>query len=198
MFIWIIIIFLLCIAFGEIYLAQKKNGYEKDLVIGKLTQEIDNCFGKNKMIKSNDFSVLNGNLRIINIDGDTLNLSDVIFSKTLVFRYSVMNCGACVNQEIENIRRLSTEHKIDGRIIFIAYYKYLRNEIIAYRSMDLGIPIYIVPNNNLCLEIERYNIPYYFTINLDFIISNTFIPERINPNLTDQYLETMFEKVLFN
>lgn len=63
--------------------------------------------------------------------------------------------------------------------------------------MKLNIPIYILPSNNLGIQIEKQNnIPYYFVLNNDLEIRNVFIPDKEKRDLTKEYLRMIIDRVI--
>ena len=169
----------------------------KSLQSHELNIRLKQCAGKDSILNSSEFSILNKKMKIINLNGDTINISDIIKSNTLVFRYSMTNCGACINQEMENIRNLKDQNRIDtDKIIFLAYYQNLRDQIVSYRSMDLDIPIYILTGNDLGFPIEKKNFPYYLVVDSTLCLRNLFIPERNDPKLTMKYVEKICNNIL--
>lgn len=162
-------------------------------IVNGLNSEIENLNKKAKIQIENNFFSLDKGIKLINLRGDTLKLEDVISDKTLVFRYSMLNCGACIQKEFENIIYTNFDRELQKKnIIFIAFYQELRDLIVTYRSLKLDIPIYIVSNNELGMPIEKNNnIPFYFAINENLKVNYVFIPERDKDELTLQYLKSI-------
>lgn len=194
------VIFILLVSFSLVFTQNvnlKKEIELQSLKSHDLNIRLEQFAGKDRILNSSEFSILNKKMKIINLNGDTIKITDVIKSNTLVFRYSMTNCGACINQEMENIRNLKYQKRIDtDKIIFLAYYQNLRDQIVSYRSMDLNIPIYILTENDLGLPIEKKNFPYYFVVDSTLCLRNLFIPERNDAELTMKYVEKICNNVL--
>ena len=157
-----------------------------------LNSEIENLNKKAKIQIENNFFSLDKGIILINMKGDTFKLEDVISDKMLVFRYSMLNCGACIQKEFENINYTKFDKELQRKnIMFIAFYQEIRDLIVTYRSLKLDIPIYIISNNELGMPIEKNNIPFYFAINENLKVNYVFIPERDKNELTLQYLNSI-------
>ena len=93
-------------------------------IVNGLNSEIENLNKKAKIQIENNFFSLDKGIKLINLRGDTLKLEDVISDKTLVFRYSMLNCGACIQKEFENIIYTNFDRELQKKnIIFIAFYQ---------------------------------------------------------------------------
>lgn len=166
--------------------------------IDELKKEITHQTNKARLERSSENLFLNEKLQLTDINNNITNFRDIIHGSTLVFRYSILNCGACVAVEFNNMRELNIDPKIlNDKIIFVSYYEDIRSQIIAYKSMNLKVPMYIIPNNKLGLPIEEHNNnPYYFIISKDLSVSNVFIPDKEHINFTKEYLTIVINRIL--
>jgi hypothetical protein len=188
------VFFLILIVFNVILITKitilNKLVANQEETFSFLRNEID--YYKNKILieRKNDNYVIDRYLKLINLYGDTIYLKDIVDDKKLIFRYSVLDCDACANVEFDNIKSFITKSKFDlNDFILLVYYKNLSDLIKSYRALEIDIPIYIVPNNNLNLPIDAEGIPYYFVIDTTFSISNLFIPKRTEINLTQHFFD---------
>lgn len=166
--------------------------------ISDLENKLKNQGNKQRLELLNENLILNSKISLLDINNDTINLKSIIKKPTLVFRYSILNCGACVAIELNNIQEVIAKYKtLKDRIILISFYQDLRSEIYAYKSLKIKIPMYIIPNNKLGLPIEENNnSPYYFVLNSDLSVSNLFIPERENIDNSKEYLTMIFDRIV--
>lgn len=177
-----------------------KNKISESLgIIDNLKNEVDFFINKIKIENSCNNYSLDENLLVVNINGDSIKVKEIITETKLILRYSVLNCDACVNVELQNLKNLIVESKVEkNKIILFVYYEKLGDLISTYRSLNIDISLYIIPQKKFNLEIEEQNTPYYFIINPALSISNIFIPRKSYNQLTMHYLKSVYENVLIN
>lgn len=134
---------------------------------------------------------LNPLQKLINIQGDSVILRDIVNQKSIILRYSVLNCGECVDAEFEVLK--NNFRLVSDKIIILTYYENIRGLIDTYRKLEkMGlkkVKIYIIPNNKLEIPLDKYNIPSYFITDSGLNIANVFIPDKTNPLLSETYLK---------
>ena len=52
----------------------------------------------------------------------------------------------------------------------------------------INIKMYYLQNEALLIPIDKLNIPYYFCVNSDLMMTNFFIPQKDMPKLSNIYL----------
>lgn len=162
-------------------------------------KEVETMY-ENKFIveKENDNLKLDENIQLINVKGDTLLAKDVFKNKQVVLRYSVLNCGDCIDAETAILA--SMKDRISGEIVIITYFEKIRGLIFDYKKLEkLGlkdIPIYLLVDNKLGIPLEKQNLPYYFNIDSNLNMSNFFIPIKEKPRLSNSYLNFSFKNYL--
>lgn len=132
---------------------------------------------------------------IISEEKDTLLLSSLLTHPKLIYRFSELHCDSCILHEFKNLRKYITAKKLKlNDVIIICYYENVRNLKIFKRINKLqDFQIYNLKNNNLnLLEIEKAQTPYFFMINSQLRISNTFIPIKKDNKRTDNYFKKVF------
>lgn len=108
---------------------------------------------------------------------------------TLVFRYTTLVCMSCV-EKISDVLKKFQEENENIEVIVLATYR--PNEELMFKSICKPHKnVYTVSALNLPLEKE--NVPYFFLLDKDLNVSNTFIPEAGMPKLTKAYLERIKE-----
>ncbi len=141
--------------------------------------------------KGNENLKLDGNLELIDIEGNTVLAKDIIKKNSLVFRFSELNCGACIDAEINAL--VDNKDKIKKDVIFIVYYQDNRNLFVFYKEFQkkglTNIKMYLSPNKGLSIAMDKLNMPYYFCVNSNLVMSNFFIPQKEKPKLSQVYLE---------
>ena len=150
-------------------------------------------FYENKFFveKEHENLKLDENLKLVTIEGDTVLAKDVFNKHKIVFRYSMLNCGSCINAEYNILE--TNNSLIDNQICIIAYYDRVSDLIIDYKKLEQielnNISVYLLPNDELGIPMDRNNTPYYFQINQDLVINNFFVPAKEIPELSDNYLK---------
>ena len=139
-----------------------------------------------------DFS----SFELIDKDGKTTHMNEIAKERPkLVLRISDTNCRTCIVSIISILMSFSTEIDSSDIILFITQSnsKYTK---LLYHDLRLTFPAYIVPHNLVNNKIETLNEPYLFVLYPDSTGRNTFIPEKIFPEITNNYLfriSTIFE-----
>lgn len=154
---------------------------ELDLIIDEYT-DIENRTN-DKVLK--DFS-------IISEKKDTLLLSGLLSHPKLIYRFSELHCDSCIIHEFENLRRKIVKEELDqNNIIILCYYEDPRNLNIFKRINKLqNFEIFNLMNNNIGdLVIDSMGVPYFFVIDNELKIDNTFIPLKEANQRTNNYLE---------
>src|SRR5699024_4166287 len=103
-----------------------------------------------------------------------------IWSKgQLVFRYSSLNCRACIDAEYDQLIELS--NLIEGSdhpISIVAFQDNLRDLYVDQKWAEKeglkGIDFYLLLEDRLGIPMDENNEPYYFQIAPDLTISNFF------------------------
>lgn len=193
-----LIIVILIIVNGFI-LYKFKNKAQENLSLQKSISTKSKFFNEYKDKVTNEFiigkesenSTLDPLLKLVNLDGDTIFVKDVITKDQIVLRYSVLNCGECVDAEFEVLKK--NAELFSGEIVIITYYERIRGLITTYRKLQkMGLTklkIYLVPDDKLGIPMDKYNIPSYFHVNKDLKMTNFFIPEKTNAKLSEAYLK---------
>lgn len=148
--------------------------------------------------KENENLKIDGNLGLIDISGKTVLAKDIIKANSLVLRFSELNCGACIDAEINAL--IKNKNKIKKDAILIAYYQDKRNLFVFYKDFQkkglTNFKMYLLPNNDLHIPLDKLNIPYYFCINSDLTMNNFFIPQKDKPKLSNVYLDCTLKRFL--
>lgn len=153
----------------------------------KIIEAHQNYFDAEKL---NENLKLNKELTLLTIRGDTVLTKDVFKRNSIVFRYSMLNCNNCIETEINILIKNKT--LFNEELCIIAHYKSLRNLNVFYKTFKKrglsNIKMYLLPNNDLGIPLEKYNIPYYFHIDSNLTMSNFFVPIAGEPKLSTIYL----------
>ncbi|MFA9189560.1 hypothetical protein [Flavobacterium magnesitis] len=181
----------------------KNDGYQDAIIFEKKINEKDNTikdretFYQNIILatKRNENLKLAENLRLINIDGDTLLAKDVSFKNKIVLRYSILNCSDCVDEEFNILEK--NKSLFSDNLIIMTYHENLRSFIMDWKKLQkMGINnvnLYLLVDNNIGIPLEKENIPYYFYLGNDLSMTNFFIPLREYPHLSNNYLKHTFQ-----
>lgn len=141
--------------------------------------------------KENDNLKLESDLQLIDIVGNPVLAKDIIKTNSLVLRFSELNCGSCIDAEINAL--VNHKDKIKKNIILIAYYQDKRDLFVFYKDFKnkglANIKMYLLADKGLNIPIDKLNTPYYFCVNSDLIMNNFFIPQKDKPTLSKVYLD---------
>lgn len=189
---FIIVIFTMLFLNGllvyKIKFAKNNNIVSEDII-----DKVETMY-QNKFIieKENENLKLNSSTKLVNINRDTLFAKDVFKKRSIVLRYSVLNCGDCVDAETAILSAMKSD--FSDKICIITYYDKIRGLIFDYKKLEkLGlnkIPIYLLIDNELGIPLEKQNVPYYFNIDSTLTMSNFFIPIKDKPRLSNSYLNS--------
>lgn len=176
----------------------KSNSNDFTTIYSLLNKKLDK--GKTQLLtnehnfireKENDNLKLDGNLTLMDIAGNTVFVKDIVKANSLVFRFSELNCGECMDAEINVL--VDNKDKIKKDVIFIVYYQDNRNLFVFYKEFQkkglTNIKMYLSPNKGLSIAMDKLNMPYYFCVNSNLVMSNFFIPQKEKPKLSQVYLE---------
>lgn len=148
--------------------------------------------------RENNNLELDGNIELIDIEGKTVLAKDVFNTNSLVLRISELNCGECVDAEIKAL--LDNKDKIKKDVVLIAYYQNPRDLFVFYKEFQkkglTNIKMYLAPEKGLAISIDKLNMPYYFCVDSNLIMTNFFIPQKEKPKLSQVYLNHTFKKFL--
>lgn len=165
----------------NVYLNSLKSVYEDKFIVEK----------QNENLK------LDKNLKLLTVDGDSVLVKDIFNNNKIVLKYSLLNCGACIDAEYQVLRELSKN--FDNELCIIAYYDRVRDLIGDYKKLkEIGldeVTIYLIPDDKLGVPLDKQNIPYYFLIDNDLTMTNLFIPMKESPKLSINYLKSNLKNV---
>jgi len=174
----------------------KYHQYSRDYIIERLeNKEKLNLYLKKNHDKfynekQNENLKLNGNTKLITIDRDTILLKNIFKKNKLVIRYKQSNCRVCINAELDVLSKNAS--LISDEICIIASYDKFRGVFTEKRKLLKkglkDVEIYLL-KEELNIPLEKQNTPYYFYTNSNLIVSNLFIPEKENPQLSNIYLK---------
>jgi len=126
---------------------------------------------------------------------DTISFADLVekYKELLIFRYSEVNCMACVEKEIVNLRDFIDRNDI--KLVVIASYTNDR-DLFLFKRVN-KIPKYIIYNikeGALNLPVENINLPYYFILDSNYKANNLFVPDKNFPERSLKYLNSVVKK----
>lgn len=115
-------------------------------------------------------------------------MSDIITGTKLVLRYSELNCNTCIDEQINNLNKISQNLGIENIILLTSYehYTYMQK----FKKVNkIKFAIYKI-QDELEKDLEDIGLPYYFVLNnSNFRINNTYIGMKEIPELTTTYLK---------
>jgi hypothetical protein len=116
---------------------------------------------------------------------DTINLFSIIGnSPILVLRFSEISCNVCIDSQIDLVNSfLNRDESV--RFMLIASYSNPEHMIRFKRLNNIDYEIY-----NFGGSLTGFNendVPFYFIIDKDHVVKDSFIPVREVPSLTESY-----------
>lgn len=125
---------------------------------------------------NNSKSVLNKDIKdqlLVNLEGDTLKLSEIIMHKNLIFRYSILNCQSCIDSVFYQMKEFDDKIGRDNILIF-TYFREVRHFIVSARLNQIKYGIFQVPKNQLLIKEDSLGKPFFFTIDKDLTVKDVF------------------------
>ncbi len=179
---------------------QSQKMCEFRLFLNELKQKYNTQIGRIEALKEYRFNevILSGtkmsaDFNVVDIGENKKKISEVISDNTLILRYSEMHCEVCVDSIV---KRLNVYKDSIG----------LQNIVLLTTSQNFGYMRRFKKINRIPFGI--YNIdealdsvlvdigmPYLFVYStLSKRINNMFIPQKEDPQLTDEYLHSILMK----
>ncbi len=108
--------------------------------------------------------------KLIDLNGDTLFLNDILKEKSLIFRYSILNCNSCIDSVFYYIHE-NEKFLGNTKILIFTYFTDLRHFIVTARLNQIKYEIFLIPENKLNIRQDNPYIPFFFLINETPMIS---------------------------
>lgn len=155
---------------------------------------------ENSRIKD-ELGSINKNCIVVDDNGNELRISDLITSTTLIFKISKLNCSSCINQNIEILNKILGKYNFKKGDIIVLYQDCnIRDQVLLKRLFEIEIPIYRIPSSieDLQLEIDELNVPFFFLVDSCFQPNLIHVLDRQTPQITERYIEILFENEFRN
>ena len=127
-------------------------------------------------------------LYVTDIHGNRKMLKDIVNGNRLILRYSELNCGVCVEEQIKTLNQYAKSIGVDNILLLTTYQSeiYMRRFKKANR---IKFPIYKLSRQGDSI-FSDLGLPYFFTLTTnDNRISNMYIPLEGNIEHTNKYLD---------
>lgn len=133
------------------------------------------------------------NQTLMNMDNQTVRLSDIISSPKLILRYSEMNCDICIEAQVRNLNRLADSVGVRQIVLFVTY-RDSQNMKRFIETHRVKFAVYKL-DNELASTLADIEMPYYFILTPDEgRVQCMFIPHKENPELMKYYLNQIKRK----
>lgn len=163
-----------------------KSQTEEFIKIKMLEQIFENTL-------NNDNLQIDSKTTVTSKDGEIVNIKNIIKDNPIfVLRISDLHCDECVRSILLKLVRLTHNTKFEKNIVLFASYQNKRTLSIYIDNLDIKFPVYIV--DKLPLPCEDLNYPYCFMINKNGSIFHTFVPDKNQSEIANNYLEIIQEK----
>ena len=113
-------------------------------------------------------------------------------SHYFVMRYNEYDCEACVEYAYQKMAEVfANEKDVDIMVIknMVANQQSTSMELAYGKNTIKKLDIV-----NMELPIDAAGVPHYFILDKDMKIHDMFVPDRLNPAVTDVYLERIVQK----
>jgi hypothetical protein len=144
-----------------------------------------------------EINTVNKNCIIIDKNGNELKISDLITTTSLILKISKLNCNTCTSQNIDLLQKFCDKHNFsEDKVIIIYQDSNIRDVVLLQRSLKNKIPIYrIKETNDLQLDIDKLNIPYFFLLDSNFQPNLIHVTNKQFPEFTEKYFEIIYERI---
>jgi hypothetical protein len=192
---WRLMVFLLLIINGLLLARVRSiNNQRKKLIIQQSTFH-DIISNKQHIIETKDWlqfesenDEISSSIEVIDENKNKIQLKEMLSKQPkLVFRYSELNCQQCVDTVFKRLKQLAEEVGKE-KILILSSYSNHRDLLLFKRINQIDLEVYNLNETKLDISVEEVNIPYMFLLDNDFRAKFVFIPEKTMPQLTDNYL----------
>ena len=124
-------------------------------------------------------------------DNDEKYLSELLNGRPiLIYRYTqVGGCRPCYERQIRLIQEIF-KNSLQS-VVILATYGNRRDFRISAGNNVSGIPMFHISADAFDWQFEQSGIPYYFVLHPCMRISNIYVPNEREPELSRQYLESI-------
>ncbi|MFY0593725.1 hypothetical protein [Roseivirga sp.] len=131
------------------------------------------------------------------VEGKAIN-QEILLSNLLkqehkisILRINDSNCTLCIEAELEDVIFFKSILN-DSKIAIFATFNSKRSLNLMLKGLaELNIPVFLIKDRELNLPIEQINAPYYFSLNQEYIINNSFIPIKGLEAISKSYFKAM-------
>ena len=184
----VIILFVIVIILVFKYLKIKDSYKELSLLDINKEQYLNslaNDIGKRRLFEiSVNNHKIKGDYNFVNRQGKKVLLGTLINNNTLVFYFNSRACSSCLDKEIE---RLKDNDKLNNKVLVLTdfanlsdFYRIARTIHGNFNLLNLSKPLSFMQKNDL---------PIYFLLDRNMLITKSFIPNPDREKETDKYLD---------
>lgn len=114
---------------------------------------------------------------------------DVFSESKLYFRYTELNCKVCVDDTFSIMKEKFSKEFLKNNVYLLIDYENERYlEFLKRRNNFYTNNIIKVPSDSIFEEVDRLNIPYFFSLNAEGQVDSFFIVMNELPERTSKYL----------
>ncbi len=165
----------------------QQNNYDRQLSLWELLsegEEIDTLLASN--INDDTISLVK----------DNRSLVEDYRKPILIFRVTDNNCVVCVDSVLHQLMSFSDD--VLTKVVILTSNKTMRELRLFTKSIPKSIKTLRLLDNSMSkVRIERINIPYFFVLQSNHIMSNIYIPDKQYPKGTNDYVNLLFSKNIF-
>ena len=202
-FVYIFIIGILIINIFVLFKNNKEGKIQSELCLEQYNK-IDYfskllIFNKKEAILNNGIA-LPPNLLLLNENNDSVLLSDLIErnnnSPKLLIRFSADACDICLDEEIKVLNDFIPLIGAENIMIFASNYN-IRSLRIRQNKLSINLPFYSIEDIGIHFE-KRHNNLFVFLVDKEFTVKDFYVPDKIFPDLSKDYYNTITTKYYGN
>lgn len=174
---------------------------DKDRRQERMSESISRLNKNNYILESNSLCQFKYNGRVLR-DFTVTDMHNVphklssLFSGDgfkLIFKISHKNCTPCIDNELENLYRVSEKIGVD-KIVILCESANMREFVAYFRALAYPFTCYYIEEDSFGDILSKENIPFVFLMNEELRIRNLFIPSKELPNYAREYYHLMIAR----
>lgn len=154
--------------------------------------------GSNELLIQNiesDNVFLNMEVELIAYETKLCNLKESIHpnSMNLIFKYPLGYCGDCIDEMCTQLEQLKDSIPCVNIIIIASggFIREMRVKMLPYKD---SFPVYLIPNNDLGLPVDKSNLPYLVFVNDAKTSKHTLVVGPSTTDLLKGYIQVLSKK----
>lgn len=175
------------------YFKEKQSNVDNTKLCRKNKKQFHELKNKYYVELKDGWSFVRRDMKILNIQEDSLKLSDIILDNPkLVLTFSRYACSACIKKEIKILSNFKSKFDTN-EVIILTDFENARELIIFVKMNEINYSMYII-DELFGIKADEERLPYYFVLDKDMCMKDLFIAPQYNSQMTFNYLQTISGK----